>query len=91
MNNLIWFKNDLRVQDNNSLFQACKNSGKVIGVYFLDPAQFEMTKYGFKKTEKYRAKFLLETLRDLKNNLATKNISLLIFHDVPENVFPKLV
>ena len=91
MNNLIWFKNDLRVQDNNSLFQACKNSGKVIGVYFLDPAQFEITKYGFKKTEKYRAKFLLETLRDLKNNLATKNISLLIFHDVPENVFPKLV
>lgn len=91
MNNLIWFKNDLRVQDNNSLFQACKNSGKVIGVYFLDPSQFEITKYGFKKTEKYRAKFLLETLRDLKNNLATKNISLLIFHDVPENVFPKLV
>ena len=47
MNNLIWFRNDLRVQDNNALFQACKNSGKVIGVYFLDPRQFETNKYGF--------------------------------------------
>ncbi len=91
MNNLIWFRNDLRVQDNNSLFQACKNSGKVIGVYFLDPRNFENNKYGFKKTEKFRAKFLLETLRDLKNNLAEKNISLLIFHDLPETIFPKLV
>ena len=91
MNNLVWFNNDLRVQDNTSLFQACKSSGKVIGVYCIDPRQFELTKYGFKKTEKFRAKFLLESLRDLKNNLAAKNISLLIFHDLPENVFPKLV
>ena len=91
MNNLVWFRNDLRVQDNNSLFQACKSVGKTIGVYFLDPRNFETNKYGFKKTEKYRAKFLLETLRDLKNNLAEKNISLLIIHDLPENGFPKLV
>lgn len=91
MNNLVWFRNDLRVQDNNLLFQACRKSGKVIGVYFLDPRNFETNKYGFKKTEKFRAKFLLETLRDLKNNLAAKNISLLIFHDLPENVLPKLI
>ncbi len=91
MNNLVWFRNDLRVQDNNSLFQACKSVGKTICVYFLDPRNFETNKYGFKKTEKYRAKFLLETLRDLKNNLAEKNISLLIIHDLPENGFPKLV
>jgi deoxyribodipyrimidine photo-lyase len=91
MNNLVWFRNDLRVNDNNSLFQACKKSGKVIGVYFLDPRQFETNKYGFKKTEKYRAKFLLETIRNLKNNLAEKNISLLIYHDLPENVVPNLI
>ena len=91
MNNLVWFRNNLRVNDNNSLFQAYKNSKKVIGVYFLDPRMFEENKYGFKKTEKFRAKFLLETLRDLKNRLAEKNISLLIFHDLPETIFPKLI
>ena len=79
MNNLVWFRNDLRVQDNNSLFLATKNSKKVIGAYCLDPRQFELNKHGFKKTEKFRAKFLLETLRDLKNNLADLNIPFFIF------------
>jgi deoxyribodipyrimidine photo-lyase len=91
MNNLVWFRNDLRVNDNNSLFEASKKANKVIGVYCLDPRQFEINKHGFKKTEKFRAKFLLETLRDLKNNLASLNIPLYIFHDIPENILPKLV
>ncbi len=91
MNNLIWFRNDIRVQDNTSLFQASKNANKVIGVYCIDPRQFEVNKHGFKKTEKFRAKFLLETLRDLKNNLANLNIPFFIFHDTPENSIPKLV
>lgn len=91
MNNLVWFRNDLRVEDNHSLYKACQKTGKVIGVYFLDPRQFETNKYGFKKTEKYRAKFLLETLRNLKKNLEEKNISLLIYHDFPETIIPKLI
>ena len=91
MNNLIWFRNDLRTQDNQSLFQGCKKANKVIGVYCLDPRQFEVNKHGFKKTEKFRAKFLLETIRDLKNKLSELNIPLFIFHDIPENVIPKLV
>ena len=91
MNNLVWFRNDLRVQDNNSLFLATKNAKKVIGAYCLDPRQFELNKHGFKKTEKFRAKFLLETLRDLKNNLAALNIPLFIFLDTPENALRQLV
>ena len=91
MNNLVWFRNDLRVQDNTSLHAACKTQGKVIAAYCIDPRQFEVNKHGFKKTEKFRAKFLLETLRDLKNNLANNNITLFIYHDKPENVLPALV
>ena len=91
MNNLVWFRNDLRVQDNNSIFEAFKNKNNVIGIYCLDPRQFETNKHGFKKTEKYRAKFLLETLRDLKNNLARLYIPFYIFQNIPENVIPELV
>lgn len=36
MNNLVWFRNDLRVTDNHSLKKACDNDGKVIGVYCFD-------------------------------------------------------
>ena len=91
MNNLVWFRNDLRVQDNQSLFQASKKSGKTIGVFCIDPRQFEITRFGFKKTEKFRAKFLLETLRELKNNLEKLNISLFVFVEKPEIAIPKLV
>ena len=91
MNNLVWFRNNLRVEDNSSLFEACKNSGKTIAVYCFDPRQFSETKYGFKKTEKFRAKFLLETISALKKNLLENNISLLIYFDKPENVFQKVV
>ena len=91
MNNLVWFGNNLRVQDNNSLYESCKKSGKTIGVYCIDPRIFEISKHGFKKTEKFRAKFLLETLRDLKKNLQNFNISLLVYFDTPENIIPKLV
>ena len=87
--NVVWFRNDLRVQDNDALYNACKTDTKVIALYFIDPRQFDPTTYGFKKTEKYRAKFLLETLINLKENLLKLNIDLLVYHNKPEHVIPE--
>ena len=89
-NNLVWFRNDLRVHDNAVLSEACKTDGKVIGLFCLDPKQFEVNPFGFKKTEKFRAKFLLETLTDLKIKLESHNIDLLVFYDNPESIIPKI-
>ena len=91
MNGLIWFRNDLRTIDNHSLYNACRENEKVIGIYCLDPRHYETTKFGFKKTEKFRAQFLIETVAELKENLLKKNISLLIYFDTPENVFDKAI
>ena len=91
MNNLVWFRNNLRVDDNIALSEACKSSGKTIGIYCFDPRYFAETRYEFRKTEKFRAKFLLETISELKENLLKKNISLLIYFDKPENVFDKVI
>ena len=88
---LIWFRNDLRVHDNVVLNEAMKNDNNVIAVYCFDPRQFEMTEYGFKKAEKFRAKFLIETITDLKHNLAKLNINLLTFQKKPESVIPRLI
>jgi deoxyribodipyrimidine photo-lyase len=70
----------MRVEDNSSLTKAMNESNNVIGFINIDPQIFISTKYGFKKTEKYRAKFLLETISDLKSQLETLNISLIITH-----------
>jgi len=88
---IVWFKNDLRVQDNASLHKAIKENDRVIAAYFFDPRLFAIDKFGFNKTARYRAKFLLETVSELNKNLATFNISLLIFQQQPETVFPRLI
>lgn len=90
MNGLIWFRNDLRTIDNHSLYNACRENEKVIGVYCLDPRHYETTPFGFKKTEKFRTKFLLQTLHELQQNLLEKNIRLLIYYGYPEQLIPEI-
>ena len=81
INSLVWFRNNLRVEDNKSLTNAISNSDNIIGFINLDPRNFATTNYGFKKTEKYRAKFLLESITELKSQLDKLNISLIVTHD----------
>lgn len=90
MKNLIWFRNDLRVADNPSLELACKGD-QVIAVYCFDPRQYEIGDFGFKKTEKFRSQFLIETVNTLKASLLELNISLLVYHDKPETIIPQVV
>jgi deoxyribodipyrimidine photo-lyase len=89
--NLIWFQKNLRTHDNEALWLACQKSDAVIGVYCFDPRDFEMHPMGFKKTEKYRMKFILESLLDLEKSLQTLHIPLVIFMDKPEDVLPKFI
>lgn len=87
---LVWFRNNLRTHDNISLKRVIDNHNQVIAVYFFDPYLFEKDVFGFKKTGKFRAKFLIETIKNLKDNLAEKNISLLTYFDSPKNGLKKL-
>ncbi|WP_026979178.1 DASH family cryptochrome [Flavobacterium tegetincola] len=91
MNNLVWFTTNLRVDDNLALAEACKNAEKTVAVYCFDPRHFAETKYGFRKTERFRVKFLIESVAELRENLLRLNINLLVYFEKPENVIPKLV
>ncbi|MDI1305184.1 MAG: DASH family cryptochrome [bacterium] len=88
---LVWFRNDLRVHDNESLTNAIIENETVIALYCFDPKHFEKTNFGFKKTEKFRAKFLLESVTELHRNLKKLNIPLLVFHQKPEDVIPEII
>lgn len=86
---LVWYRNDLRCQDNSSLQKAITENDRVLAIYFFDPRQFEMTSYGFKKMEKFRAQFLLESVAQLKSNLEALNIPLFVYQQQPEDVMPQ--
>jgi deoxyribodipyrimidine photo-lyase len=88
--NLVWFRNDLRTSDNAVLAEASKNGNRVIAVYCFDPKYFVVNKHGFKITEKYRARFLIETIEDLTKQLDDLNINLLVHYDLPEAIIPKI-
>jgi deoxyribodipyrimidine photo-lyase len=88
---LVWFKTDLRIEDNETLIKAIAQSEKVIPVYCFDESHFATTVYGFKKTGSFRAQFLLESLQDLDTKLRTLGSGLRIIMGKPEVEIPKLV
>lgn len=81
---LVWFRNDLRLRDNLTLVEAIAAGKEVIPVYCLDPRFFEMTANGFPKTGNFRAKFMLEAILDLKQNLQKLNADLILLNGKPE-------
>ncbi|WP_241767259.1 deoxyribodipyrimidine photo-lyase [Flavobacterium psychrophilum] len=87
---IVWFKTDLRVEDNETIIKAILQSEQIIPVYCFDDSHFETTKYGFKKTGSFRAQFLLESLQDLDKNLRAIGSGLVITKGKPEIEIPKI-
>lgn len=90
-NGLVWFGNNLRVSNNKVLALACEKHETVVGVFCFDPNWFKETGYGFKKTEKFRARFLIESVQELKQRLLKHNIPLFVYFDYPHKVLPILI
>ncbi|KAL9442746.1 hypothetical protein AB3S75_016172 [Citrus x aurantiifolia] len=88
---IVWFRNDLRVLDNEALLKAWDSSEMVLPVYCVDPRHFQTTyHFGFPKTGALRAQFLMECLADLRKNLMNRGLNLLIRHGKPEEIIPSL-
>lgn len=62
---LIWFRNNLRIHDNESLIKACQ-AEEILPIYIFDPSQFATTSFGFLKTGAYRTKFIIESIQSLR-------------------------
>jgi deoxyribodipyrimidine photo-lyase len=88
---IVWFKTDLRLNDNKTLIKAIAQSDQIVPVYCFDDSHYKNTKYGFKKTGNFRAQFLLESLRDLDANLRKVGSKLLILKGKPEIEIAKIV
>ncbi|MFZ2897467.1 MAG: DASH family cryptochrome [Saprospiraceae bacterium] len=83
---IVWFRNDLRLHDNEALAEALKNAEEVIPVFVFDERIFKghTRWFGFPKTGKYRARFILESVRDLREQLRAMGSELYIRVGKPE-------
>ncbi|TVQ74057.1 MAG: DASH family cryptochrome [Balneolaceae bacterium] len=87
--NLILFRNDLRIHDNEALFEASK-ADRLIPVYVFDPRKFTTTEYGFPRVGPHRIRFLMETVLNLRKNLRLRHSDLVIRTGKPEEIVPAL-
>ena len=87
MRELYWFQTDLRLQDNPGLL-AHATAGQLLLVYFWPPSipWCNLTGIG-----RQRERFLLESLRALRDDLAALGQDLLVIRGHPERELPRLV
>jgi deoxyribodipyrimidine photo-lyase len=78
-NVLVWFRNDLRLHDNEALYNAINSQKPVLAVYIFDENQYKNTNLGFPKTGSFRAQFIIESVQNLKDKLKNIGIELLIY------------
>ncbi|KAJ8543284.1 hypothetical protein K7X08_005807 [Anisodus acutangulus] len=87
---IVWFRNDLRVHDNECLNAAHNESMSVLPVYCFDPRDYGKSSSGFDKTGPYRASFLIESVSDLRKNLQARGSDLVVRIGKPETVLVEL-
>ncbi|MEM1358564.1 MAG: DASH family cryptochrome, partial [Bacteroidota bacterium] len=89
---IVWFRNDLRLHDNEALTDALHHADEVLPVYIFDPRVWRGTlpHTGLPKMGSHRGKFLLESIADLRKNLRKKGANLLLRFGKPEEVLVDL-
>jgi hypothetical protein len=97
----VWLRNDLRVDDNYALAFAAHEASKakkrgdtvaVLPIYCFDPELYEgSTPWGSRKTGAYRARFLLESVADLRESLRKLGSDLCINTTSPADAIAHLL
>ncbi|MCL7987786.1 deoxyribodipyrimidine photo-lyase [Sphingobacterium sp. lm-10] len=87
---LVWFRNDLRLHDNEILLEAVQKADLVIPVYCFDPRYYTTNKYGGKNTGVVRAQFIRETVQSFKESLRSLQGDLMTYWGYPEEIIPRL-
>ena len=73
MKSLVWFRNDLRMDDNPALRAACSKSEEVHGIYIYSENQLKLHNEANCKIE-----FMIRNLKSLEHSLNKLNIPLTI-------------
>ena len=76
---IIWFRQDLRLHDNEAIVEALKYADEAVYVYVFEDKFFkEDTRFGFRRTGLHRSKFIIEAVQDLRENLRKHGAELIV-------------
>lgn len=88
---LVWFKNDLRLHDNETLNKAIEECDELIFCFCIEKNIFEKTNLGFRKADINRFAFLKQSVENLQKNLEKIGGHLFIGSDSTLTTLPELV
>lgn len=88
---LVWFKNDLRLHDNEALTKAIEECDELVFCYAMEKSNYKKLDLGFKKCDINRFKFLEQSVVDLQDHLDKLGGHLLIGSDSAAQFLPELV
>lgn len=76
---IVWFRQDLRLHDNEAITNALNYADDVLYVYvFEDTFLKEYSSHGFRRTGAHRLKFITEAVHDLRNSLRAAGADLIV-------------
>lgn len=88
---IVWFRQDLRLDDNEALTEALHTVDEVYPVYVFDPRKINaQTTFGFHKTGDHRLRFLHESVSDLRKQLRELGCDLVVRMGHPEEELARL-
>jgi deoxyribodipyrimidine photo-lyase len=86
---LLWYRNDLRIDDHMALQAASTSEAEILPLVILPPhAHFAFS--GLPRTGLFRQRFQLEAISDLNNSWNQIGSSLLILQGKPDELMPEL-
>ena len=84
--NIVWFKRDLRLVDNEALFYAHQSDLPLVLLYIFEPS---VMNYDDSDVRHWR--FIYESIQDLNKKLAPFNAEIYFFHNEVKSVFSEII
>lgn len=86
-----WFRNDLRLHDNEAFYRAVTDAAAVLPVFVFEPRWFaQLPTVEFRKTGPFRTNFLIEAVTDLRRSLQSRGADLIVRVGNPATVLAEL-
>lgn len=84
---ILWFRQDLRLHDNEAIQDAVKSGDEIIPIFVFDPRVFQnKTPFGFPKTGGLRLQFIIDAVHDLRKNIRALGSELYVRIGKPEEL-----
>lgn len=88
---IVWFRNDLRLHDNEALSEAIQVCDQILPVFIFDSTYLEnRTPYGFHQIGSHRFDFLRQSVIDLREHLQSLGANLGIYHGITSDILYEL-